>query len=156
MDNGFEIRLATVQDIPIIIKQRRAMFDDIGGYDSDRLDAMNIQYAQWVKERLTCNEFMGWFVINENRDVVAGAGLWIQELMPNPFEASGYRGHVVNVYTDPEYRHRGLARQLMLTVLDWCKAQGIKSVTLNASEFGRPLYESLGFKQDNHMIIHFD
>jgi hypothetical protein len=44
----------------------------------------------------------------------------------------------------------------MVTLLDWCKAQGIKSVTLNASEYGRPLYESLGFEQDNHMIIHFD
>lgn len=156
MESGLVIRLATLEDIPIIIKQRRAMFDEIGGYDPAKLDAMDVKYRHWVSERLVDDEYMGWFVVNEAQETVAGAGMWIQELMPNPFEATGKSGHVVNVYTDPAYRHRGLARELMITVLGWCKVQGIKRVTLNASRFGRPLYESLGFEQDNHMIFHFD
>ena len=156
MDSGLAIRFATLEDTPIIIKQRRAMFDEIAGYDPKKLDAMDVEYRHWVRERLACGEYMGWFVIDEAQEIVAGAGMWIQELMPNPFEALGKSGHVVNVYTEPAYRHRGLARELMIAVLNWCKTQGIKRVTLNASRFGRPLYESLGFEQDNHMILHFD
>ena len=156
MENGFQIRLAVVEDMPIIVRQRRAMFEEIDDYDPARLDAMSASYREWVSVLLASGEYKGWFVVTGSGVVVAGAGMWLQKLMPNPFEASGYRGHVVNVYTEPEYRHRGLARQIMVTVLDWCQAQGIRSVTLNASKYGRPLYESLGFKQDSHMIIHFE
>src|SRR5262249_9688942 len=134
------------------LRQRRLMFEEIRDHDPARLDAMIASYREWVKERLTSGEYVGWFVVNEAQEAVAGAGMWVQQLMPNPFEASGYRGHVVNVYTETGYRHQGLARQLMVTLLDWAKAHGITSMTLNASVYGRPLYESLGFEQDNHMI----
>lgn len=153
MDDGLQIRFATVEDAPTIVFQRRAMFEEIRDHAPGKLDAMDAAYHDWVRDRLISGEYIGWFVINDVQEIVAGAGMWIQALMPNPMEATGYRGHVVNVYTSPDYRHRGLARRLMVTILDWCKAQGITSVTLNASQFGRPLYEALGFKQDNHMII---
>jgi hypothetical protein len=29
---------------------------------------------------------------------------------------------------------------------DWCRKAGISSVALNASEFGQPLYESMGYQ----------
>jgi len=152
MDNAFQVWFATVDDASLIVRQRRVMFEEIRDFDPARLDAMDANYNVWVTDLLSSGNYVGWFVINEAQEVVAGAGLWIQRLMPNPREASGYRGHVVNVYTEPDYRHRGLARQLMVTLTDWAKAHGITSLTLNASDYGRPLYESLGFEQDNHMI----
>jgi GNAT superfamily N-acetyltransferase len=53
---------------------------------------------------------------------------------------------VYNVYTEPAHRGRGLARRIMETIHSWCRAQGLKTVALNASEFGRPLYESMGYQ----------
>jgi GNAT superfamily N-acetyltransferase len=154
MEDGLRIRFASPEDAPTIVKQRRAMFEEIRDYSPDKLDAMDAAYLDWVRDLLVSGEYVSWLVINEAEEVVAGAGLWVQQLMPNPFESTGYRGHIVNVFTEPDYRHRGLARELMLTLLDWCKAHDVTSATLNASQFGKPLYESLGFEQDNHMIIH--
>jgi GNAT superfamily N-acetyltransferase len=48
---------------------------------------------------------------------------------------------------------RGLARRLMDTMLAWCRAQGMHSIYLHASDHGRPLYESLGFTATNEMRI---
>src|SRR5690349_5850186 len=141
MDNGLQIRLATAEDIPIILRQRRLMFEEISDHDPAKLDAMTASYKEWLGELLASGKYVGWFVVNDAEEVVAGVGMWVQQLMPNPYEASGYRGHVVNVFTEPEYRHRGLARQLMVTLLDWAKAHGITSMTLNASVYGRSLYE---------------
>jgi hypothetical protein len=31
-------------------------------------------------------------------------------------------------------------------VEEWCRSAGIQSVALNASVFGRPLYESMGYR----------
>jgi len=63
------------------------------------------------------------------------------------------RATVLNVYTEPAFRNRGLARRLMHAVIDWCRAQGLASVQLHASDAGRPLYESLGFGATNEMRL---
>jgi len=41
----------------------------------------------------------------------------------------------------------------METILDWCASQGIDHVTLAASDEGKPLYESLGFKPTSEMKL---
>jgi GNAT superfamily N-acetyltransferase len=77
---------------------------------------------------------------------VAGAGLTILPWPPGPRDRSGRLAFVYNVYTERAHRRRGLARRLMETIEDWCRAQGIGQVALQASDEGRPLYESLGYR----------
>ena len=60
---------------------------------------------------------------------------------------------MLNVYTNPEHRGRGLARMLMEHILGWARAQGFATVELHASDEGRPLYEKLGFGQTNEMRL---
>src|SRR5262249_22471326 len=80
--------------------------------------------------------------------VVAGGGLIFHRLLPRPDQIDGgFEAHILNMYTEQAHRRRGLARQIMTAMLDWCQMQGIKRVSLHASDYGRPLYESLGFKQ---------
>jgi GNAT superfamily N-acetyltransferase len=50
-------------------------------------------------------------------------------------------------------RRRGVARQLMLTMIDWCRTQGFVQVDLHASKQGKPLYESLGFQPTTEMRL---
>jgi len=52
---------------------------------------------------------------------------------------------VRSVYVVPEARRRGVARSLMLVLMDDVRALGINRLTLGASSMGRPLYELLGF-----------
>lgn len=49
------------------------------------------------------------------------------------------------VLTLPEYRGRGYASQLMRRCLDYCEQCGIRTVRLDATEMGRPVYAKLGF-----------
>jgi hypothetical protein len=49
------------------------------------------------------------------------------------------------VLTRPEYRRQGLARQLMEDGMAMAKRIGIRTLKLDATDQGRPLYESLGF-----------
>jgi predicted GNAT family acetyltransferase len=52
------------------------------------------------------------------------------------------------VLTHPEYRGRGFARRLVAAVLAQADSLGIETVKLDATEQGRPLYESLGFQAE--------
>lgn len=55
--------------------------------------------------------------------------------------ASG-RAMILNVYTEPEFRRLGIARQIMGTILDWIRGRGLRSAHLHASDEGRSLYEA--------------
>jgi GNAT superfamily N-acetyltransferase len=49
------------------------------------------------------------------------------------------------VLTRPEYRRRGLAKKLMEDAIAIAERGGIRTLKLDATDEGRPLYESLGF-----------
>ncbi len=54
-------------------------------------------------------------------------------------------GVIGNVVVRADYRRRGLGKLLMRATLDWLREQGVRSVLLDATEDGRPLYAGLGF-----------
>jgi GNAT superfamily N-acetyltransferase len=74
----------------------------------------------------------------------------------NPRDPCTQRAVILNVYTEPEFRKRGIARFIMMTILTWLKEQGLRSVNLHASAEGRRLYEKLGFEATNEMRLRFD
>jgi len=63
----------------------------------------------------------------------------------------GPQALVMNVFTERAWRRRGVGEALMREVLRWCRANGVDSVVLHASEDGRPLYWNLGFTPTNEM-----
>lgn len=69
---------------------------------------------------------------------------WLS-LMPTYDHPSGSRAHLMNVYVRKEFRRRGIARGLVALLLEEARARGVTEISLDATESGRPLYESLGF-----------
>lgn len=66
-------------------------------------------------------------------------------LMPTVDHPTGKRAHIMNVFTNANYRRRGIARQMITMLLDDARGRGVTYVSLDATENGRPLYTSLGF-----------
>src|SRR6266550_2862912 len=52
------------------------------------------------------------------------------------------------VLTRAEYRGRGFARRLLASALERVDSLGIETIKLDATDQGRPVYESLGFKAE--------
>jgi GNAT superfamily N-acetyltransferase len=50
------------------------------------------------------------------------------------------------VITHHAHQGKGYARQLMVVLMDYLCGAGVQSVMLDATEFGQPLYASLGFR----------
>lgn len=63
------------------------------------------------------------------------------------------RTTILNVYTYPAFRRRGVARQIMQTLIVWCRNEGFSKVFLHASDDGRPLYQAMGFEPNNEMKL---
>lgn len=150
------IRLATVDDVTDITRQRHEMFVDMetAPDDDPLLIRHDAAFAEWLHARLPAGQYVGWVAENERSSTVGGAGLWIMDMPPHPLDPTSRRGLVMNVYVEPAYRRRGLARQMVTTLLDWSREHDVRILTLNASDEGRSLYESLGFKNGNDMTLY--
>ena len=118
------------------------------------IDAARAYFTQAVAD----GRYAGWVaeLDDGSGEIVGGAGLQLRELLPRPDAARGRlvrgpQGLVLNVYTEPAWRRRGVADALMRELLRWCRGNGIDSVVLHASAEGRPLYERLGFAPTNEM-----
>jgi len=151
----FEICLATPEDAELIARQRRQMFLDAGQPDDDRMAAMFEAFVPWVREHLVREKYIGWLA-REDGKTAGGAGLWLMEFPPHFLQVDPVRAYLLNFYTAPEFRGRGLAKVLLKEAVDEAGRRGCEVVTLHASKFGRPIYEKNGFRQTNEMMLRFD
>ena len=120
--------------------------------------ALSLEY---LRAPLASGEYIGWLVSEKSQPqkILAGAGVLLRQIPPFPLPnengettiAAGRQGVVVNVFTEPEWRRRGLARLLMEQIVTWARKQGIESLVLHASDDGRALYKKLGFIDTNEM-----
>lgn len=76
---------------------------------------------------------------------VACATLCYKRTIPTPGHPTGRRAHLMNVYTAPGYRRRGLAKRLLTILHREAAKRGVTEITLDATEAGRRLYESMGY-----------
>jgi GNAT superfamily N-acetyltransferase len=146
------VREASPNDIPEILRQRRRMYEDMHYNDAVALDTMACLSSEYLKTAMADGSFRGWLATVADR-VVAGGAVVISPWPAHPYDLQCRRATILNVYTNPEYRRRGIARQLMQAMIDWCKREGFARVTLHASDDGRHLYESLGFEPSNEMRL---
>jgi len=146
------IREALTNDIPELLRQRRRMYEDMNYKDSTTLDAMVSVSEGYLVKAMADGSFRAWLACQSER-VVAGGAVIVTPWPAHPYDLECRRATILNVYTYPEYRRRGIARKLMEVMIEWCKLQGLARVTLHASDDGRHLYESLGFELSNEMRL---
>jgi len=146
------IREGTVADIPVIAHQRRRMCEDMNYSDDEALSTMVTATAEYLTKAIPEGSFRSWLACDDGR-VVAGGAVVISPWPAHAYERECRRATILNVYTEPEYRRRGIARQIMEIIIAWCKREGFARVSLHASEHGRSLYESMGFVDSNEMRL---
>ena len=150
------IREAAPSESAIILHHRRSMFRDMGEGTVEELDRMVEVASPWLARALGDGSYHHWLALDGLGRVAGGGGVLLCPWPPNPKEPCTERAVILNVYTEPEFRKRGIARQIMLTILAWVREHGFHSVNLHASAEGRALYEKLGFEATNEMGLKFD
>jgi len=157
MTSNLVIRRATVEDAAIIARHRVAMFTDMGIVPTDALASRLLELSTAVlRVELGKESYVGWFALDGTAEVIAGAGIYFMPQLPRISEdgidvVSSSMPVVQNVYTEPAWRKRGVARALMLKLMQWADEHSLDRLVLHASEEGRPLYASLGFSATREM-----
>ena len=93
---------------------------------------------------------MAWFVAEAGGHIVGTSAAFLNRSTGNVL--LDLQATLAGIYVAPGYRRRGIARELTIAAINWCKRRGCVRVRLQASQAGRPLYESLGFTTFREMM----
>ena len=160
MSDSFHVRPATAADVDIIAWHRVRMFQDMGEVPDDLFDEFRAKAKAAIAKMIADSNYIGWLASpqSEPAKIIGGAGLQIQRSLPHPFRSDGAtklskerHGIIINVFTEPKWRRRGVAELLLRRIVDWARTEEIDRIVLHASNEGRSLYERLGFVASNEM-----
>lgn len=149
--------IATKNDIDELIRLRIAyMIDDFGSVTDEERAGMEKQLPDYFDRKLG-TELVAFVARDEDRavegtkgNIVSVAYLHIIEMPANSILLTGLFGDVLSVYTEPEYRGKGLCTQLMKNLIDYGKKRDLGRIDLLATDDGYPIYEKVGFKEKEH------
>ena len=149
----FTIRQASQQEAALIARQRKLMFAEEKHFSEADLVQMEGRYETWVTSKLATGDYQGWFAVSQSGEVIGGVGLWLREWPPILNNYTGKQGYIENVFTLPAYRRKGVARQLMIALLEWVRTSQIAyEIELHPTQMAHSLYSSLGF-ESNHAVM---
>jgi len=162
----FPIRQATQDDVAVIGWHRARMFQDMGLVPEELFESFRTKALDRLSKALASGDYFGWLVSEPKalEKIIAGAGVIIRVVPPFPHRhedgkitiAEGRQGLIVNVFTEPEWRRRGIAKLLMKEIIEWSREQSLDDLVLHASDDGRALYQQLGFVLTNEMRLRGD
>jgi GNAT superfamily N-acetyltransferase len=150
------LRRATAADAALLASHRAGMFRDMGSIDPSMEDALRREASAYIERALGTGEYHAWIAMSADGTAIGGAGVQVRPMLPRPDTTGrrvlvGREALVLNVYVEPAWRRRGIARRLMEELLAWVRREHLARVLLHASADGRPLYESMGFVATNEM-----
>lgn len=138
-------RLATIDDLPILIDLRKKLLIEEGQTMAASIDQALENY---FRNQLTSNNYVQWLVEQDEQIVATGAIQYIP-FPPSYFNPTGLRGYIANMYTIPEARNQGIAKQLVNRLLADAQQRNVRHSFLIASEMGKPLYKKIGFNEND-------
>lgn len=140
---------ATIDDIDILTETRIEVLRAANKL-SDDVDMSEVkrQSYNYYKKALCDGTHIAYLVFDKSCFVGAG-GVSFFQVMPTYHNPSGNKAYIMNMYTNPEYRRKGIAYKTLDMLVKDTKAKGITAISLEATDMGRPLYEKYGFKRMN-------
>ncbi len=149
----FAISQAKTEDIEILVKHRLSMFNDMYPKLAKEIEESRTQTLQWLEEKLSEGALVCFVVRAEDKHPIGSGCLWIKKEQPNPTRPRLEAPYLMSMYTEKDFRRKGVARLVVKSAIDWSREQGYDRINLHATDVGSPLYEEFGFKQTNEMQL---
>lgn len=115
----------------------------------------NIDLAPALKDyymrHMADGSFVSWLAFDGNK-IIATSGMSFVEKPPYFGCPSGRIGLLSSMYTDPDYRRRGIARELLVRVINDAREYGCGTVQITASDMGVKLYSDFGFVHNENFM----
>ena len=144
------------------IAYRRLVEDDLETFINMRITQLREEGAteklnlipalmDYYHRHMADGTFVSWLAVDGEK-IIGTSGMSFVEKPPYFSCPSGKIGLLSSMYTDPDYRRRGIAKELLHRVVEEARDYGCGSVQITASDMGVLLYTDFGFVKNGNFM----
>jgi ribosomal protein S18 acetylase RimI-like enzyme len=133
-------------DIPAMTNARVNYLTEMQG---QRTEAYLLELQQKLEAffKQTMMEGSFFALLAEYEGVPVSYGGMVLKKIPGDLNQSSYlEGDILNMYTLPEFRRKGISSLILKQLMEEAKTMGVSKVALHCSKDGEPLYRKFGFE----------
>ena len=138
-------RRAGSHDRELLTRLRLEVLRAANGLEEDvDLSRTELESRRYYETCFPEDSHAAWLVF-DGEEVVGTGAVSFYQVIPTYHNPSGKKAYIMNMYTRPDYRRRGIAYRVLELLTAEAEMRQIDAVTLEATAAGRPLYEAFGF-----------
>ena len=138
----------TEKEIDIFIAMRIAQLREEGAKeDIDLVPHLQDYYKRHMED----GTFVSWLAFDGDK-IIGTSGMSFVEKPPYFGCPSGKIGLISSMYTNPNYRRMGIAKELLDRVVSEAREYGCGTVQITASDMGVKLYTAYGFEHNKNFM----
>ena len=136
------------KDLDTFISMRITQLREEGAKeDIDLVPALKDYYNRHMED----GTFVSWLALDGEK-IIGTSGMSFVEKPPYFSCPSGRIGLLSSMFTDPDYRRMGIAKELLHRVVEEARAYGCGAVQITASDMGVKLYSAYGFVRNGNFM----
>jgi len=139
-------RRGTLDDVQVLVDLRVRFLNELLNHpENSETRVVRKSLLEYFTGAIPSRDFVAW-VAEFGGKIVATSGMvvWQKPALYGGVE-SGKLGYLLNFYTIPEARGKGIATRLLNELIGEAKSMGLRYVHLHASKDGEPIYRKAGF-----------
>lgn len=143
-----EYRRLTEKELNTFIDMRIKQLREEGAKeDIDLAPALKQYYIRHMGD----GTFVSWLAFDGDK-IIGTSGISFVEKPPYFGCPSGKIGLLSSMFTDPDYRRKSIAKELLTRVVHDAKEYGCGTVQITASDMGVKLYSNFGFVPNKNFM----
>ena len=106
---------------------------------------------QYYMRHMADGTFVSWLAFDGNK-IIGTSGMSCVEKPPYFGCPSGKIGLLSSMFTNPDYRRKGIAKELLSRVVNEAREYGCGTIQITASDMGVKLYTDFGFVHNENFM----
>lgn len=145
--SAIKIRRVEHEDVSLLVDYRLKYLTELQGEQAvQNIEETRAGLESYFGKAISRNQFFA-FAAEADGVVVSFGGMVVKEI-PGDFSCPTYlEGDILNMYTIPSARRKGISQLILNTLLKEAVKLGISKVALHTSKDGEHLYRKNGFAE---------
>ena len=151
--NKINYRRANIDDIDILVNFRIRFLNEFYKHPEDNeTEILKKELKEYFSKAIPSGDFIAWLA-EYNGKVIGTSGMVIWQMPPKYGLKSGRLGYILNMYTIPEVRKKGICTQLLNKLIKEAKSLGLTYFHLHPSEEGINIYRKVAFVKSSRIEL---
>jgi ribosomal protein S18 acetylase RimI-like enzyme len=138
---------ASAQHLPLLIDSRVEFLSEYWGKQDEQTEnKLRAELKLFFEKEISAQTYISFLAMDGEKLVGIGGMKILQK--PGSFRVpDGRCGYIMNMYTLPHYRRKGIGQTILDKMIEAGQAMGIRFFELHATQDGEPLYIKAEFQK---------